>query len=341
MQRPVQGILPAPPKYHTQMASQGHANLVPTWISDPNLAVFSVPALGNTNKGMKKICVYGDSLTAGFSPQAGVPFCEPYANSLVSTLAALGVSAQVVGCGLCSLTAVDMVNGLDSPQLPDGFGRMGMGLGKLLADHGPFDLVIIMAGTNDLGNRHLSAQEVLGGLKRMHEACWKSGSQTLALSIPQSAVTATMQYPEAKAKQNAVNSKLKEWAQTKPCTYFVDTAMLLPFDHAACACRFWDADSLHFTAAGSREFGCNLVQFVAGSHGVMLNCREPLPVIKDRSRKKASSFWFNFSWMSCAATCDMGRDTTDDIIIACPSKHAAMQMGISSRVPLYAGEILS
>jgi lysophospholipase L1-like esterase len=234
-----------------------------------NVAVFSVGSPGNTNAA--RICVYGDSLTAGFSPSAGF---EPYAKSLVSTLAAAGVSAQVVGCGLCSLTAVDMAQRLDSSQLPDGFGRTGTGLSKLLADHGPFDLVIIMAGTNDVGNPQLSSQYVLDSLARMHEACWRAGSQTLAVSIPESSVTGTMQYPELKAKWKTINVELAAWAQSKPCTSFVNSAMLLSFDRAACASGFWDADGLHFSAAGSREFGRKLGSLIANHRAFARTARE-------------------------------------------------------------------
>merc|ERR1719456_588140 len=107
---------------------------------------------------------------------AGFPCYEPYSKSLVPALASAGICAEVVGCGLCGLTAVEMARGLDSPQLQDNFGRVGPGLRHLLAEQDPFDLVIIMAGTNDLGGRHSSAEEVLASLKSMHAACWAKGT---------------------------------------------------------------------------------------------------------------------------------------------------------------------
>jgi len=43
----------------------------------------------------------------------------------------------------------------------------------------------------------------------------------------------------------------------------VNTAGLVSFDHAARARGLWDPDNLHFTAAGSREFGSKLAPIVA------------------------------------------------------------------------------
>jgi hypothetical protein len=207
--------------------------------------------------------VYGDSMTAGF------PCYEPYAKSMVSTLAATGIYAEVVGCGLCGLTAVEMARGLDSPQLQDQFGRMGPGLRHLLEEQGPFDLVIVMAGTNDLGVPHATAEEVLASLQSMHGACWATGTPSVALSVPESSVTGTTQYPEAAVKWHAINNGLAAWAQaeqrenshTRP--FFVNTARLVSFDHAARARGLWDPDSLHFTAAGSQEFGSKLAPVIA------------------------------------------------------------------------------
>jgi lysophospholipase L1-like esterase len=200
---------------------------------------------------------------------AGFPSYEPYAKSLASTLAAAGMSVEIVGCGLCGLTAVEMANGLDAQQLRDNFGRVGLGLRRLLADERPFDLVLIMAGTNDLGVPQSSAKEVLACLESMHRACWAVGTPTLALSIPESLVTGNpTQYPEAAQKWHAINKGLAAWGQVaqgkNPCKrpFFVNTAELVAFGMAARCQGLWDPDSLHFTAAGSREFGTKLAPVI-------------------------------------------------------------------------------
>jgi lysophospholipase L1-like esterase len=201
---------------------------------------------------------------------AGFPSYEPYAKSLASTLAAAGMPAEIVGCGLCGLTAVEMARGLDAQQLRDNFGRGGVGLRRLLADERPFDLVLIMAGTNDLGVPQTSAKEVLACLESMHKACWAVGTPTLALSIPESLVTGNpMQYAEAAQKWHAINKGLAAWGQVaqgeNPCNrpFFVNTAEMVAFDMAARHQGLGDPDNLHFTAAGSREFGTKLAPRIA------------------------------------------------------------------------------
>lgn len=227
-------------------ASASHAPAVQA--SDS--AVFSVPAPGNSPSA--RICVYGDSLTAGF------PSFEPYADSLVSALADEGVYVEVVGCGLCGMTAVEMAQGLDSSHLQDMFGRTGPGLRRFLAENGSFDLVIIMGGTNDIGMPQSSTQEIVASLKTLHRACQTLDTPSMTLSVPESSVRGTSQYPEAKQKWHAINKALK--AQSPE---FVDTKELISFDKASCARGLWDPDNLHFTASGSGQFGSRLAPVVA------------------------------------------------------------------------------
>lgn len=221
-------------------------------------AVFSIPAAIRGSTQPMRICVYGDSMTAGF------PAYEPYAKFLASTLAAAGLSVEIVGCGLCGLAAVEMARGLDAQQLRDKFGRVGIGLRRLLAEENPFDLVLIMAGTNDLGVPHSSSEEVLACLESMHKACWAVGTPSLALSIPESSVTGTTRYPEAAKKWHAINNGLAAWGQVaqgeNPCNrpFFLNTAELVSYDIVARMQGLWDPDTVHFTAAGSKEFGTKL-----------------------------------------------------------------------------------
>jgi hypothetical protein len=188
---------------------------------------------------------------------------------LASTLAATGISVEIIGCGLCGSTAVEMARGLDNQQLRDNFGRVGPGLRKMLTEEGPFDLVLIMAGTNDLGVPQSSCEDILESIAAIHRACWAAGTPTLALSIPESLVTGTTQYPECNQKWHAVNKGLADWGRAaqgqNPCNrpFFVNTAELVAFNPDACAQGLWDPDNLHFTAAGSKQFGTKLAPMIA------------------------------------------------------------------------------
>jgi hypothetical protein len=199
---------------------------------------------------------------------AGFPSYEPYANSLVSTLGDEGISAEVVGCGLCGLTAVEMAKGLDAPELKDNFDRVGPGLSRLLKEQGPFDLVIIMAGTNDVACPS-SVREVLASLKRMHAACWEAGVPTIALSVPESCVTGTDQFPEAQKKWHALNNALRAWGKAQrgelslSRPLFMKSADFFSWDDEAWERGLWDEDGLHFTADGSEEFGSKLAPLLA------------------------------------------------------------------------------
>ena len=64
------------------------------------------------------------------------------------------VEVDIWVCGLSGLTAEELVDGMDDEDIRDSTGRIGRGLQLVLAERGPFDLVLLMAGTNDLPRRH-------------------------------------------------------------------------------------------------------------------------------------------------------------------------------------------
>ena len=85
-------------------------------------------------------------------------------------------------CGLSSLTAQQLASNVGARYVYDGCGRVGQGFGHILKEQGPFDLVIIMAGSNDLrGSAHPETitQDVLA----LHETCHRAGVRTVILSV--------------------------------------------------------------------------------------------------------------------------------------------------------------
>lgn len=178
------------------------------------------------------------------------------------------------------MTAVEMARGLDSLQLKDTFGRTGPGLRRLLAEHSSIDLVLIMAGTNDVAMPQSSAQEVVSSLQSLHMACHAAGTPSMILSVPESCVTGTSLYPQAKAKWHAINKALAAWAEDSQSPALVDTSKLIPFHRKSCAEGLWDPDNLHFTAVGSKELGSSLAP--ALMEFLSLKVAHPKPIARLR-----------------------------------------------------------
>jgi hypothetical protein len=132
-----------------------------------------------------------------------------------------------------------------------------------MKEQGPFDLVMIMAGTNDLGTPHTSVEQILGSLKNMHKACHVAGIPTVAISIPESSVTGTSKYPEAAVKWRAANKALASWAKAEQDVMLADSSQIISFNPTAIASGLWEPDELHFTAAGSWTLGSGLAAVVA------------------------------------------------------------------------------
>ena len=71
---------------------------------------------------------------------------SPYGEALSRELG----DVDVWVCGLSGLTAVQLSEDVDARLIVDVASRRGQGLGSILEERVPFDLVLIMVGTNDL-----------------------------------------------------------------------------------------------------------------------------------------------------------------------------------------------
>mmetsp|Transcript_92787 Transcript_92787/g.207784 ORF Transcript_92787/g.207784 Transcript_92787/m.207784 type:complete len:333 (-) Transcript_92787:2-1000(-) len=220
---------------------------------DPMPQRFPAPdRSGRATSGRKHILAYGDSLTAGYWDQ-GDRFW-PYGAALVEGLLP-DVVADVSVCGLSSLTAAELVESLDSARICDGADRRGVGLRKALSDNGPFDLVLIMVGTNDLGQPGYS-QKIVDDICALHRVCHDQGVGTVVLSVPPSG--AVEELPRYRKRWTLVNAKLSEWAlsqKDKGVRLFVDTCVLVPFMEGS---DLWEEDNLHLSKAGSTRLGAGL-----------------------------------------------------------------------------------
>jgi len=202
----------------------------------------------------RRILCYGDSLTAGFHAN-GQKF-EPYARELFEALAATGVENEVHTCGLSGHTTQDMVAQLDSAAATDIVKSAGKGLRRILEETAPFDLCIIMSGTNDLAlerPRHSIIEDIV----QLHSVCHARSVPTILIAPPPA--------PRNTASREAVTRSLvddlRHWARNIPkVAAFVDPAGIFPSTKGS---PLWDTDGLHFSPAGSRELGSKLVLLIA------------------------------------------------------------------------------
>eukprot|EP00427_Karlodinium_veneficum_P009973 CAMPEP_0169091194 /NCGR_PEP_ID=MMETSP1015-20121227/16233_1 /TAXON_ID=342587 /ORGANISM="Karlodinium micrum, Strain CCMP2283" /LENGTH=299 /DNA_ID=CAMNT_0009151671 /DNA_START=96 /DNA_END=995 /DNA_ORIENTATION=- len=208
-------------------------------------------------KTQKRILCYGDSLTIGFC--AGGANYTPYPTALSEALTSLGLVCDVHVCGVCGLTAAEMASEASASVIhartvcatEAGASVMqtdlcppGKGLARVLEESGPFDLVILMAGTNDL-LRMIGVQAIAHSVCQLHSMCHSMGVPTMMLAPPS----------HIKKPRAALMRLLRKWSKCVPqVTAFIDPEQFIPRRVIA----NWDADGIHFSPLGSRNLGIGL-----------------------------------------------------------------------------------
>eukprot|EP00440_Ansanella_granifera_P074654 gb/GFBE01081016.1/.p1 GENE.gb/GFBE01081016.1/~~gb/GFBE01081016.1/.p1 ORF type:complete len:518 (+),score=65.35 gb/GFBE01081016.1/:1-1554(+) len=205
-----------------------------------------------------RILAFGDSLTAGFC-RDGDHF-SPYGKALAESIPS-DVSAEVWVCGLSGAEALDMVERLDSRRIGDVADRTGAGLRRIVRERGKFDLVLIMAGTNDL-EPGAKAGPIATTVMALHTACHVERVRTVLLSVPPNrSVTKSKRY---ESLWIGVNSRLQAWANSRGrvegVLSYVDVGQIVPYskDQGDPATAFWEDDGLHLSPAGSEHLGRSL-----------------------------------------------------------------------------------
>lgn len=203
---------------------------------------------GSAQSHLCRILCYGDSLTAGYYAN-GKRF-SPYGNALQESLRSLGLQCEISICGISGRRADEMVAELDSPICRDMVGKIGKGLAYILDREGPYDLVILMAGTNDFVP-NVNLKMVRDSVCRLHSVCHMRGVPTVMLAAPCNAAEMRI----------GLGRLLKDWARKNPSKVlgFLDPEDVMPRSKVAC----WEADQVHFTPTGSRTLGGQLSPIIA------------------------------------------------------------------------------
>ena len=187
-----------------------------------------------------RILAFGDSLTEGWC-DFGTKF-HPYTRNLQTLIQSLSKSVDVVNMGVSGETTAQM-----SERLP-----------LVLNKHGPFDLVIILGGTNDLGlSLNKDGEPLFRRLSSLHELARRYSPLSVAVTIPETGYEAMDRFTALREKRLQVNALLKEYVQDCGSKIILsDLAAKLPRESLSredCT-KFW-ADDLHLTPAGYDRMG--------------------------------------------------------------------------------------
>lgn len=218
------------------------------------LAAMPVTFRGGETGQARRILCYGDSLTAGFC-SGGHQF-EPYGRAMSEALAASGVTCEVSICGHSGGTAQEMISKSEG-SLVDVVGCQGKGLANILKEDKAYDLVIIMAGTNDMARRRQRAA-ILEDVRSLHAICHAKDIPTVALIPP----PAPGSMGQREVERQRIGTLLQNLCRITPgIVACVDTADLVPATSIGC----WESDGLHYSPLGSRTLGQRLAA-LAGEH---------------------------------------------------------------------------
>lgn len=126
------------------------------------------------DKNLFRILAFGDSLTTGnIGGELHEAFDKPYTIGLLNLVREnhAGTSFEVDNMGIYG----ELVCGEMSERLP-----------KVLKECGPYDLVIILGGTNDIIEPKQGLEDTLfDGIKRLHAEVKGQGAKCIALTIPE------------------------------------------------------------------------------------------------------------------------------------------------------------
>jgi lysophospholipase L1-like esterase len=194
-----------------------------------------------------RILCYGDSLTAGTTSDYSL---HPYAPFLEQVLKATDNNndVHVRHFGLPGWTAQRMVASKSDEQ--------GIQYQIRRVKDPSLSLVIILAGTNDLGYG-FSQDEIYQNVVQLHQIAMDCNGvpATLAIAIPPSGYTS--QDAHVRAVVEGVNKALQNYSETEPRMYFVP----FPFEYQAGG-ENWSSDTLHFSPIGYQRLGESLVPVV-------------------------------------------------------------------------------
>ena len=229
-------------------ASRPFSTTTASTTSTATAAAYIAPATTTTNDphnnkkqsvSQRRVLAFGDSLTAGTSGAELFPYAPILEQALQRE------NTAVRHRGMPGWTTQMMLDNLDDDRT---------GLRQAIARGQP-DIVILMAGTNDLGHGE-SVETITNNLVHLHTICFDNGvARTIAIAIPPSGYQSRV--PNAADTVRLINSNLERASETDSRITYV------PFPFAfEQGGENWYADTLHFSETGYRVLGQSLAPVV-------------------------------------------------------------------------------
>jgi len=199
----------------------------------------------STNRQQHRVLCFGDSLTAGTSGMQ----LYPYAPYLEAKLSKSGNSNIVVRHrGMPGWTTVNMLNDLDGE-------RTGLRQAIQAVKGPPLSLIILLAGSNDMGYGY-SEQEITENILKLHQISYENGvPRSIAIGIPSSGYQSVN--AKAAALAVAVNKNLQNFCAKEDRATFMPFPF--PFEQGG---QNWYTDGLHFSQQGYQTLGESLAPVV-------------------------------------------------------------------------------
>jgi lysophospholipase L1-like esterase len=208
-----------------------------------------------TTTKVHRILCYGDSLTAGTSSSLWelypyAPHLEKALNQdILTTTGSNNNKNAPPTCyyavrhkGMPGWMASTMVESLDDPQY-------GLRAAIQGITNPSLSLVILLAGTNDLGYA-MDEERVLRPIRALHEMAWREGvPHTLAIALPPSGYQS--QVLEAASLATTINQKLQEFCHA---SHGRGIFVPFPFEYERNG-NHWAPDGLHFSPEGYQVLG--------------------------------------------------------------------------------------
>jgi lysophospholipase L1-like esterase len=251
--------------------------------------VYGSPSSAHGTKTFRILC-YGDSNSIGYIGEG--KNISPYGQALAAALRVAGVSCEVTCCGLCGFTSEELVDRINAPYIQPKTGPSSKGLAHVLKDAAPFDLVIIMVGTNDIG-RFMDPRMTLAFTTRLHSACHALGIKTINIVPP--TVGCNFKLNEFQTQMRESRTRLAEitnaWAAGNPHVLLsLDCETLVPKNIA----QLWEWDDIHFSIHGSQQLAKNLASQLIVTLGHLTQCNtQPVAISRQPVSQEPSQIFLD------------------------------------------------